>query len=94
QNTWRFGLQRMLLGYANGEADDGAFDGIEPYAEVGGLEASVAGALADLLGALNAWWAQTAEDATPTVWAERARALLAAFMAPTDERERLALAAA
>lgn len=98
QNTWRFGLQRMLLGYANGEASgeaaDGAFDGIEPYAEVGGLEASVAGALADLLGALTAWWGQTADDATPAAWAERARALLAAFMTPTDERERLALAAA
>ena len=94
QNTWRFGLERMLLGYANGEADGGSFQGIEPYAEVGGLEAAVAGALADLLDALTAWWVQTGTDATPGDWAARARALLAAFMAPTDERERLALAAA
>ena len=39
-NTWAFGLRRMLLGYATGDlpAADG-YAGIEPYAEVAGLEA-------------------------------------------------------
>lgn len=35
-NTWRFGLQRMLLGYAVGSGK--AFRGIEPYENIGGLE--------------------------------------------------------
>ncbi|MGJ7543179.1 exodeoxyribonuclease V subunit gamma [Variovorax sp. LT1R16] len=97
QNTWLFGLRRMLLGYASGEAAegvDGSFLDIEPYAEVGGLEATIAGALADLVEVLGDWWVQASTDATPAAWAERSRALLEALMAPTDERERLALAAA
>ncbi|MBB1598497.1 exodeoxyribonuclease V subunit gamma [Variovorax sp. UMC13] len=97
QNTWLFGLRRMLLGYASGEAAegvDGSFQDIEPYAEVGGLEATIAGALADLVEVLGDWWVQASTEATPAGWAERSRALLEALMAPTDERERLALAAA
>lgn len=34
QNSWRFGLRRMLLGYAVGSGE--ACDGIEPYDEIGG----------------------------------------------------------
>src|SRR5690606_15238664 len=49
QNTWLFGLRRMLLGYASG---DGAFQGIQPYGEVGGLDAAIAGSLAALVEAL------------------------------------------
>ncbi|MDB6002204.1 MAG: exodeoxyribonuclease subunit gamma, partial [Rhizobacter sp.] len=91
QNTWMFGLRRMLLGYASGEA--GSFDGIEPYAEVGGLDASVAGSLADLIDALVAWWQTGSTPATPAQWSERCRALIATFFDPTDERERLTVAA-
>jgi exodeoxyribonuclease V gamma subunit len=91
QNTWLFGLRRMLLGYAAGE--QGSFHGIEPYAEVGGLEAAAAGSLADLLAALDAWWAQAGSPATPARWAERGRAVLDTFFAPADERERAAVAA-
>ena len=35
-NSWRFGLRRMLLGYAVGSGE--ACDGIEPYDEIGGLD--------------------------------------------------------
>ena len=90
QNTWLFGLRRMLMGYAAGET--GSFRGIEPYAEVGGLEAAAAGSLADLLTALTAWWAQAGTPATPAQWAERGRALLDTFFAPGDEREQAAVA--
>lgn len=93
QNTWLFGLRRMLLGFAAGPAAP-AFDGIEPYAEVGGLDAALAGALADLLDALVDWWQQARTEATPAVWGERMRALLVRLFAPTHERERLTLAAA
>lgn len=92
QNTWMFGLRRMLLGFAGG-AGAQAFQGIEPYAEVGGLEASLAGSLADVLGALMQWWQETMTEATPAQWGTRVRALLDAFFAPTNERERLTLAA-
>ncbi|MEY2688219.1 MAG: hypothetical protein RL375_2417 [Pseudomonadota bacterium] len=95
QNTALFGLRRLLLGYASGSA--GAWGGpdgeVWPYDEVGGLDAAVVGALADLVDRLSAWVAEAAMPATPAVWAERGRALLDAFFDPSDERERLTLAA-
>ncbi|MCG2584015.1 exodeoxyribonuclease V subunit gamma [Massilia sp. TS11] len=90
QNAWLFGLRRMLLGYASGAGE--AFQDIEPYAEVGGLDAALAGALARLVDALLTWRGRLAQQATPAVWAEHARALLAAFFDPADEEERLTLA--
>ncbi len=85
-NTWLFGLQRMLLGYASGASP--AFAGIEPYADVAGLDAALAGALAELVQALMDWSALAAEAAVPSVWAERARALVDAFFDPRQEEER------
>ena len=91
QNTWLFGLRRLLLGYASGAAP--AFDGITPFDDIGGLEADSLGALVDLVEHLDAWWTLARQDATPSAWAERCRALMAAWFAPSDERERLTLAA-
>ncbi len=45
QNSWRFGLKRMLAGYALGSTDD-LWQGIEPYDEIEGLEAEDLGQLA------------------------------------------------
>ena len=100
QNTWLFGLRRMLLGYASGSgagagpdagsATAGAtpWSGIEPCAEVGGLEASIAGSLASLLERLTAWWKEASMPAAPAQWAARCRRLAGDFLAPTDEAER------
>jgi exodeoxyribonuclease V gamma subunit len=93
QNTWLFGLQRMLLGFAGGSGAQ-AFQGVEPYAEVGGLDASLAGSLADVLEALMQWRQEAATEAAPAQWGVRMRALLDAFFAAANERERLTLAAA
>ena len=94
QNTWTFGLRRMLLGYATGELPQApGFDGIEPYAEVAGLGAGLAGALADLLHQLAGWWADASTPRTPRAWADRLRSLLADVFAATDEAERAMLAA-
>ncbi|VCU69719.1 RecBCD enzyme subunit RecC [Pigmentiphaga humi] len=89
QNTWRFGLRRMLLGYAAGQA--APFQGIEPYDEVGGLEASLVGALDALLHSLEKARAALARPASPQEWGERLRGLMAAFFAPATEREEAAL---
>ena len=113
QNTWLFGIRRMLLGYAVGElggryaagpdADAGdpratgdpasTLQTIEPYAEIGGLDAAHAGALAALVEALQAWATLAASDATPAAWGQRCHDLIARFFAATDERERATLAA-
>ena len=91
QNSWHFGLDRMLLGYASGDAP--VFDGITPFDEIGGLDAAAVGALAGLVQRLGDWWALSATAAPPQAWALRGRALLAAWFEPTDERERITFAA-
>lgn len=95
QNSAWFGLRRMLLGYASGAVgvDDPlvGFSDIEPYAEVGGLEAELAGSLAHLLQALVNWWTVASTPATPETWVERGRALLAEMVKAESETDRQAL---
>jgi len=98
QNTAWFGVQRMLLGYATGALDAAAgagasVAGIEPYLEVGGLDAEMAGALAHLLRSLRDWTRQAGEPARPAVWAQRGRALLRQLFTAVDELDRGALSA-
>ena len=91
QNSWHFGLNRMLLGFATGAAP--VFDGITPFDEIGGLDAASVGALARLVQRLGDWWSLSATSATPQAWSARGRDLLAAWFEPSDERERITLAA-
>ena len=91
-NSWHFGLRRMLLGYATGALDDG-HAGIEPYAEVAGLTAGLAGALAELLGQLEAWWADCTQPRPAQAWGPRLRSLLQAFFAAADDADRALLTA-
>lgn len=97
QNTWLFGLRRMLLGYATGALDsggnEGGFAGIEPYAEIAGLSAAMAGALADLLQALTSWWRESNVPRPPARWAQRMRSLIAEFFEANDDTDRAVLAA-
>ena len=90
QNAWIFGVRRMLLGYAVGAG--APFDGVEPYAEVGGLDAALAGSLAQLIETLLAFRASLAQSRTPRDWADQGRALLAAFFDGAADADRLTLA--
>jgi exodeoxyribonuclease V gamma subunit len=94
QNAWIFGVRRMLLGYASGDGGGkgGSFAGIEPYGEVGGLDAALAGSLAQLVEALLHWRAVLAQSRSPAEWGVQARALLAAFFKGNEEGDRLTLA--
>lgn len=87
QNTWWFGLRRMLLGYLSGDA--AGTQAIEPYPEVGGLEAEAVGALYTLLERLSHHAAALRTPAPPAVWGERVRAVMDDFLAPTDDAERI-----
>lgn len=89
QNTWRFGLRRMLLGYAVGNGE--AWGEIEPYEEIGGLDAALIGPLARILDALEAYWESLREPAPPALWGERLRGLLETFFSPTNDRDHVIL---
>ena len=91
-NTWRFGLRRMLLGYATGELGAGHAD-IEPYTEVAGLSAALAGALAEVLAVLEPWWEGCAVPSTPEAWGPRLRSLLLQVFSATDDADRAVLSA-
>jgi len=93
-NSALFGVQRMLMGYACG-ADPVDVDaaGLTPYAEVGGLDAELAGSLSHLLQALIDWWQTCTQDARPAQWAERGRSLLVAMFKARDDKDRSALVA-
>ena len=89
QNSWHFGLRRMLLGYAVG-AGEGC-DGIEPYDEIGGLDAALIGPLVALLDALSVAHQQLCEPALPSQWGERMRGLLQVFFQATSEHDEFLL---
>jgi len=89
QNSWRFGLRRMLLGYAVGDGQ--TLDGIAPYAEIGGLDAALLGPLSLLLQQLEHHWTLLGTMATPSAWVERLHALLNSFFDNDDSADALRL---
>jgi exodeoxyribonuclease V gamma subunit len=89
-NSWAFGLRRMLLGYAAGDRA-GAWRGIEPYAQIGGLDAALLGPLTRLVDALDAAWQTLREPATVEVWCERLRALKTTFFDAGDSEDAYTL---
>jgi len=95
QNSAWFGLRRMLLGYASGMAvvpdPLPALATVEPYGEVGGLQAGLAGSLAHLLQALVHWCRQASTSATPQEWVQRCQCLLTAMLQAESDTDRQAL---
>ncbi|EXI73640.1 MAG: Exodeoxyribonuclease V gamma chain [Candidatus Accumulibacter sp. SK-11] len=89
-NTWLFGSRRMLLGYAVG-ADAGAWQGIEPYDEIGGIDAAVLGPLLQLIERLQVCWWTLRAAATVGTWCLRLRQLLADFFAADDDADAFIL---
>ncbi|MFC0269084.1 exodeoxyribonuclease V subunit gamma [Kushneria aurantia] len=91
-NTWAFGLRRLLLGYAVGSSTpdsgaEGPWHGIEPFDDIGGLEAALAGPLMDLLDVLEAQWRALAEPADVPTWCQRLRTLLSDCFIAQDEAD-------
>lgn len=86
-NTWQFGLRRMLLGYAVGAGL--AFNGIEPYEEMGGLEAKWLGGLALLLETLENYVVLLSHERAVADWQATLMQLLADFfVASTDSEQK------
>lgn len=85
-NTWQFGLRRMLLGYAVGAG--AAFNNIEPYSEIGGLDAQWVGGLSYLLETLESYAALLRQEQNTDNWQQLLSALLEDFFVIGDERDR------
>ncbi|WP_232823545.1 exodeoxyribonuclease V subunit gamma [Dyella sp. C9] len=85
QNSWRFGLRRMLLGYAVGDGE--SWQDIAPYDEVGGLDAALVGPITLLLDQLERYWQRLRQPASPDEWHARLQGLLQAFFVPDDAQD-------
>ncbi|WHS61057.1 exodeoxyribonuclease V subunit gamma [Pseudomonas sp. G2-4] len=90
QNSWHFGLRRMLLGYAVGRSD--AYEGIEPYDEIGGLDAALIGPLVALLDALEVAHQELTQPASPQEWGSRLHDLTQLFFQASNEHDDYLLA--
>jgi len=88
-NTWQTGLRRMLLGYAVGAG--ATFNGIEPYEEIGGLDAQWLGGLAFLLETLEKYSSLLRQDQASANWQSTLLALLEDFFVVSNESERKTL---
>ncbi|PIE25247.1 MAG: exodeoxyribonuclease V subunit gamma [Neptuniibacter caesariensis] len=89
QNSWRFGLQRMLVGYALGEQSD-YWQGVAPYVEIEGLEAELLGKLADFIDLLDQTRAHFGQARLLPDWIEVINALLDNYFQP-DEQDEISL---
>lgn len=87
QNTWGFGLERMLAGYILGQ--DGTLDAIESYAEVAGLEAAALGPLYLLHQALLQLEHELRKSRCVEDWVSLFGRLLSDFLAPLQQTEQL-----
>ncbi|KOY61502.1 exonuclease V subunit gamma [Photorhabdus heterorhabditis] len=86
QHTWRFGLTRMLLGYAM-DSRSGPWKDVLPYDESSGLAAELAGQLAEFLMQLSHWRKILGESQTLEDWLPVCQQLLETFFASDSETE-------
>ncbi|WP_417551408.1 exodeoxyribonuclease V subunit gamma [Marinomonas fungiae] len=86
QNTWLFGLKRMLLGYSVGDGE--IWQGVLPYGEIGGLEARILGQMHRLIDDIRTVWQSFVEPKTLIDWSVALQALLDTFFYPSNDHER------
>jgi exodeoxyribonuclease V gamma subunit len=92
QNTWHFGLRRMLLGYAIGRGQHGhasEWQDIEAFDEVGGLSAALVGKLAHLLRQLEQTWTVMRKPATVMDWTLLLSQLLSQYFVADEDEDLL-----
>ncbi|KIE22248.1 exonuclease V subunit gamma [Vibrio sinaloensis] len=90
QNTWQFGIERMLLGYAMPESAglfNGANGALAPYNEVQGMGAELAGKLAHFIQCIEAYRAQLSLTQSIDAWRETLTHLLDDFFSVELEGE-------
>ena len=88
QNTWIYGLERLLLGYAAGQADGMvSWQGVLPLPQVAGLSALKVGHLAEWVEAVAISLEQLNASHTPSDWCAVMHALMARFFEADNEAD-------
>ncbi|RJS91047.1 exodeoxyribonuclease V subunit gamma [Salinisphaera sp. Q1T1-3] len=84
QNTWRFGLDRLLLGVAQAD-EETLIDGIAPWADLEGGATAALGKLWRFQDTLARLAKNMARPATPGEWQTRLNAMLDDLVAPAPD---------
>ena len=87
QNSWRAGLDRLLLGYALPAGGEQLFGGILPVDEVEGSETPLLGALLTFVESVFDLSDRLTEPRSLAAWHDALLALLQAFFAPDEQEE-------
>ncbi len=87
ENSWRAGLDRLLLGYATPARGEQLFDGLLAYDEIEGSLAETLGSFAGFVEALFAAASSLKQPRTLAEWQETLREITARFFEANDDRE-------
>jgi len=85
ENSWRAGLDRLLLGYAMDAGGEQLFAGILPLEQIRGSEAAVLGRFLDFVEQLFGILERLTQPRTILHWAEDLERIVDLFFAPTEE---------
>jgi exodeoxyribonuclease V gamma subunit len=88
ENTWRAGLDRLLLGYALPGQDETMFAGILPYSRIEGAETAVLGEFLEFTEELFAHVRLLGHPRTLDAWSNTLTELLDRFFKPDETTER------
>lgn len=86
QHSWRFGLDRMVLGYLMGNCREPQAD-ILPYSAIAGSDADDCGGFATLIDTLADWHHRLRHPRPAATWAIDLLELLDSLFAPAEEDE-------
>ena len=88
QNTWRAGIERLLLGFAMPGREENLFSGILPYDAVEGGQTRILGALTEFAETLIERTASLGRLKTLAAWRKELSELPDDFFEPGEEAER------
>jgi exodeoxyribonuclease V gamma subunit len=85
QNTWAFGLRRLLLGYAVGQGS--AWGGTLPQAAIRSLDAPLVSKLLNCVDAISLTLTELHGEKSPDAWSALMEGLVGRFFEATDDSE-------
>jgi len=88
QNTWQFGLDRLLLGYAMAGNERRMFAGILPHDDVEGSAADLLGRVTDFCTTLFRFQASLYDPRPPEAWCNDLGEMLESMVAQTSRTAR------
>jgi len=88
ENTWKAGIERLLLGYAMPGGGRKMFSGILPYDHIEGSNVKTLGKLLDLLNCIFKWKKELEKTRTLKKWGVAFIEILEQFFMPDEDAER------